>query len=607
MAQIPFSPPQTQAALQNPVRFPDQRLQEYARGQQPTGQVTPQMAQQEMMARGNERQAFQRQQAMQNNPANSPTIFQQKDMELQQKAQQLAAMGQQIQQKEQQLGLLGALMAKKEQDLAAREQGIGALPIRPDMFTAMDGGIVFSGGGGVKGYAGPDGLSLVRGNIDDEARALDQLRVDRILEERKRKEDLERLEFLERVAPEAAEKMLRDNPSLRSSAPSTIESSAPSTTKDDKKGGDKKGPSTTGPAGQAPASRNEIEDSITKYMGRMAPYMATPSEVAEARSGIAGSLGRTAKAAEEARPLEGKAREEMEQGERERLAKEYGEYAAGRTGRREKVAEALRGQKPELIDYLGAMAEGGPGKTLAETLSRAVPGTTKLRAEQKAREMAAAKFMAEAEELDAKADLAERRGQTTAARAFSDRADQLKSRVFEIQERAEKGVREGLGYLAQSVMDESKRNAEIAAKGYGAEFDEGSRIRIAEATARAQAKYREPNPTIALFNVLRDPKASDSDKAAAMAILGKGRQPHTPADEIKALQFADSLSMDDPRLQKYLSEDVIKGIAAGGKNLKDPKLLSAVQSARNAIARDILSRSTTAIPEADDILKRKTP
>ncbi len=65
--------------------------------------------------------------------------------------------------------------------------------------------------------------------------------------------------------------------------------------------------------------------------------------------------------------------------------------------------------------------------------------------------------------------------------------------------------------------------------------------------------------------------------------------------------------MDDPRLQKYLSEDVIKGIAAGGKNLKDPKLLSAVQSARNAIARDILSRSTTAIPEADDLLKRKTP
>jgi hypothetical protein len=595
MAQIPFSPPQTQAALQNPVRFPDQRLQQYARGQQPTGQVTPQMAQQEMATRGQERQAFQRQQAMQNNPANSPTIFQQKDMEIQQAQQAL-------QQKEQQLGIVSALMAKQAQDLQTREQGIATLPTRPDMFTAMDGGIVFSGGGGVKGYAGPDGLSLVRGNIDDEARALDQLRVDRILGERKRKEDLERLEFLERVAPEAAEKMLRDNPNLRPSAPSTIESSAPSTTKEDKKDEGKKGPSTTGSAGQTTPSRNELEDSVTKYMGRMAPYMTTPSEVAEARSGIAGSLGRTSSAAERARPLEGKAREEMEQGERERLAKEYGEYTAGRTGRREKVAEALRGQKPELIDYLGAMAEGGPGKTLAETLSRAVPGTTKLRAEQKAREMAAAKFRAEAEELDAKADLAERRGQTAAARAFSDQADQRRAREFEITERAEKATMQGLGALATSAMEESKRNAEIAARGYGAEIDEGSRIRIAEATAKAQAKYREPNPTMALFNVLRDPKASDSDKAAAMTILGKARQPHTPSDEIKALQFADSLSIDDPRLQKYLSEDVIKGIAAGGKNLKDPKLLSAVQSARNAVARDILSRSSTAIPTAESIL-----
>ena len=572
-----FDPMQTQAALQNKARFPDQKLQQYASGRppQPTGQVTPQMAGGELAQRGADRQAFQNEAAMQADPSGRPPVLAEKAM--------------QLQQQEQQLGMLAAMLAKKQQDLAAREQGIGALPIRPDMFTAMDGGIVFSRGGGVEGYAS-EGLVRGRGLL----RAISDL-------------------F---NAPSFEEGMARTKEGQAAKArsgagleyePSTIESSAPSTTKDDKKGEDKKGPSTTGPAGQAPASRNEIEDSITKYMGRMAPYMATPSEVAEARSGIAGSLGRTAKAAEEARPLEGKAREEMEQGERERLAKEYGEYAAGRAGRREKVAEALRGQKPELIDYLGAMAEGGPGRTLAETLSRAVPGTTKLRAEQKAREMAAAKFMAEAEELDAKADLAERRGQTAAARAFSDQADQRRARGFEITERAEKGVREGLGYLAQSVMDESKRNAEIAAKGYGAEFDEGSRIRIAEATARAQAKYREPNPTIALFNVLRDPKASDSDKAAAMTILGRGRQPHTPADEIKALQFADSLSMDDPRLQKYLSEDVIKGIAAGGKNLKDPKLLSAVQSARNAIARDILSRSTTAIPEADDILKRKTP
>ena len=50
------------------------------------------MAQQEMASRGQERQAFQRQQAMQNNPENSPTIFQQKDAEL---AQARAALQQQ--------------------------------------------------------------------------------------------------------------------------------------------------------------------------------------------------------------------------------------------------------------------------------------------------------------------------------------------------------------------------------------------------------------------------------------------------------------------------------------------------------------------------------
>jgi hypothetical protein len=159
MAQIPFPPggPQVQAALQNPARFPDQRLQQYAQGQQPTGQVPPPMAANELTIRNAQRQAASRQSAMQNNPQNSPTVFQQKDMELQQKAQQLAAMQQQMQQKmqqkEQQLGIAGALMAKKAQDLQAREQGIAALSLPQNMFTAMDGGIVFNGGGNVEGYA----------------------------------------------------------------------------------------------------------------------------------------------------------------------------------------------------------------------------------------------------------------------------------------------------------------------------------------------------------------------------------------------------------------------------------------------------------------------
>jgi hypothetical protein len=147
---IPFPPdgPQVQAAMS---KMPGGVLQNYAAGTpvQPTGQVTPGplgAAAGALNARGAMGAANQRQQAMNNKVSNS-TVFQQKDMELAQKAQQL-------QQKEQQLGVINALMAKKAQDLQARESmGVANLPIRPDMFTAMDGGIVFAGGGGVEGYA----------------------------------------------------------------------------------------------------------------------------------------------------------------------------------------------------------------------------------------------------------------------------------------------------------------------------------------------------------------------------------------------------------------------------------------------------------------------
>jgi hypothetical protein len=99
-----------------------------------------------LSARGAMGAASQRQNAM-NNKVSDSTIFQQKDMQIQQAMQAL-------QQKEQQLGVLGALMAKKAQDMQARESaGVGGLPLPENMFTAMDGGIVFAGGGDVEGYA----------------------------------------------------------------------------------------------------------------------------------------------------------------------------------------------------------------------------------------------------------------------------------------------------------------------------------------------------------------------------------------------------------------------------------------------------------------------
>jgi hypothetical protein len=202
---IPFPPdgPQVQAALQ---KVPTSQLQNYAAGRppQPTGQVTPGpmgAAAEALNARGAIGAANQRQQAMQNNPANSPTIFQQKDMELQQKAQQLAAMGQQIQQKEQQLGVLGALMAKKAQDMQARESmGVANLPVRPDMFTAMDGGIVFSGGGGVEGYA-RRGLVQDLGTLEDRtAEGFTERGIDRMVDEEEEDPLQRRIRNIEKAA-----------------------------------------------------------------------------------------------------------------------------------------------------------------------------------------------------------------------------------------------------------------------------------------------------------------------------------------------------------------------------------------------------------------------
>jgi len=319
-----FNPMQSQAAIQNPVRFPDQKLQQYAAGNppQPTGQVTPPMAGQELAQRGPARQAFQNQAAMQSDPKNSPTIYQQLLM----KEQMVNQQAQMMQQKEQQLGMAGAMLAKKAQDIAQRERGIAALSIRPDMFTAMNGGIVFSGGGRVQRF-------------DNGGMA------DRVAEG-----------FIERG-----------------------EVSPPSTT----------GSNATGIAENLALMRKKLAD-----IDKAEQEAILPKEEADA--------------------LRFKIKQEMQ--------KEYEEYTQGRGARQQKMEAALRGKAPDLGDYLGAMAAGGPGKTLAETLSRMVPGAFKLRADQQAREMAAAKYMAEAEEKAAQADLAERRGQRDAAARLGKRS-----------------------------------------------------------------------------------------------------------------------------------------------------------------------------------------
>jgi|APGre2960657404_1045060.scaffolds.fasta_scaffold35119_1 hypothetical protein len=388
MSQIPFNPMQSQAAIQNPARFPDQKLQQYAAGKppQPTGQVTPQMAGQELAQRGAERQAISRNAAMQNDPKNSPTIFQQ----LMMKEQMVNQQAQAIQQKEQQLGMAGAMLSKKAQDLAERERGIAALPMRPDMFTAMDGGIVFRQGGGVQGFKGGGDMSA------------------RIAEGFTEREDE---------------------------------------------------PSTLGSSGVSP---NDLMALIRKRM----------ESIDEA---------------EKTAMLSSEEKELMRFKNTQAMQKEYDEYARGRGERQQKVADALKGRAPDLGDYLGAMAAGGPGKTLAETLSRMVPGAAKLRTEYQAREMAAAKFLAEAEEKAAQADLAEKRGQRDVAAKLLQDEQTLRLKAFEIKQGAARTGIQGLAAMQESQdrqASETRRAQEAAAT---RAFEE-QKYREAPGRARAQAE-----------------------------------------------------------------------------------------------------------------------
>jgi hypothetical protein len=512
-----FNPMQSQAALQNPARFPDQKLQQYAAGKppQPSGQVTSDMAQQELASRGQERQAAQRQQAMQNNPKNSPTIY-----------QQLMMKEQAIQQKEQQLGMASEMMNRKAQELAERERGIGALPIRSDMFTAMDGGIVFSGGGAVQRFDGRQGSTV--GFLADPRSQMYTNAGENVVEEAKAK--LARLESLlpTTSSEQARTALLTEIASLRntvskySRVPSTTGEPeptiyAPEPKKEGKKDEGKKSPSTTG-ATSLPNLGDITSGLYDKYMGRMAPFMATPADVAESRAGIRGQLAGVSSAAEQARPLGSsgmspndlmalirKRMESIDEAEKtamlspeekelmrfkntQEMQKEYDEYARGRGERQQKVAEAIRGKDPEVLDFLMAMAAGGPGKTLAETLSRMVPGAAKLRVEQQAREMAAAKFLAEAEEKAAQADLAEKRGQRDVAAKLLQDEQALRLKAFEIKQGAARTGIQGLAAMQESQDRQASetRRAQEAAERQALEL---RKYEEAPERAKAQAEY----------------------------------------------------------------------------------------------------------------------
>ena len=354
MAYTPLSPSGVANALQNVAKFPDSRLQQYAAGRppQPTGQVQPGptgQAAQELNARGMQRQAAQRQQAMQNNPANSPTIFQQKDMELQQKAQQ-------IQQKEQQLGLLGALMAKKAQDMQARDTaGIGSLPL--DTFNAMDGGIVFNGGGRVKGYSGEDDESVVRRIDASKLPRFDPLAPSKEVSD-EQKEMLmmfgKRLgEGLQKQAALRKEAYLKDTPPKEEKKEDTGRRDSGKTN------------TSSGVAGL------DIE-------GRMRRGLASVRGESDKQERLVSDIQRNLEEQYEAidkSNLSDAQKEAARKKVTDAMQAEYAEYTTGRESRQKAVADALRGKKPGMFAGIASALPSG-NVSLADVLAGAAKGVT---------------------------------------------------------------------------------------------------------------------------------------------------------------------------------------------------------------------------------------
>ena len=527
---IPFPPggPQVQAALQNPARFPDQRLQQYAQGQQPTGQVPPPMAANELTIRNAQRQAASRQSAMQNNPQNSPTVFQQKDMELQQKAQQLAAMQQQMQQqmqqKEQQLGVVGALMAKKAQDLQARERGVAALPTPQDMFTAMDGGIVFNGGGRVQRFNGLGGSKVTLGGKTwDELTAYEAEPASSMGEligglfsrggkkrDPRTGEPITLGEFLK-----LAEQDDSRVPSIAGEPEPTVYA------KETKKSTRATTPSTTS-AAKAGIGSLPNRPSFEQNLETLRPYLErSPEETLYSRA-LVDTFKQIEAAVKTGKISEEDAKKIMEAKKAE-LATQYQEYTKGRGERMEKIRSSLEGEAPSVWSKLAAgLPTDTRGMRLGTGIASIAKGYVGKEDEYEKRKREAAKYMAEVEELNAKADLLEKRGQTDAAERARDAAEKRAKEGAALEVTGLQAKASGVQSLLTPATTERGRIATAAGQLLGAELDEESKKRL----LAEQAKYREPRePNIqnTLFNILRNPNASEADKSAVMMFLGKGK------------------------------------------------------------------------------------
>lgn len=496
MAYTPLSPSGVASALQNVAKFPDSRLQQYAAGRppQPTGQVQPGptgQAAQELNARGMQRQAAQRQQAMQNDPANSPTIFQQKDMELQQKEQQ-------IQQKEQQLGLLGALMAKKAQDMQARDTaGIGSLPL--DTFNKFDGGIVFSGGGGVKGYSGEDEESVVRKIDASKLPRFDPLAPSREVSDEQKYALLRWGQMLgDAKTKEAAlrrEAYLKDVP--------------PKEEKKEDTGRRDSGKTNTSSVG----TNVDIEGRMRRGL---ASVRGESDEQKRLVSDIQRNLDEQYKAIDESNLTDAQ-KEAARKKVTDAMQAEYGEYTKGRESRQKAVADALRGEKPGMFAGIASALPSGRS-SFADVLSGAAKGVTAERSRYRDADKEAALYMARAQEESAKADMLEKRGQRAEAQVAEDRAQRLMNEAATRRMQALGVKKEGIAALLQREDAQQAIERAIAEKAVTAQLDYDTKVQLERLKASLQPKEVSfYNQVLAAFNS-GDPKRIQAAKDTLSAM-----------------------------------------------------------------------------------------
>ena len=492
MAYTPLPPSGVVNALQNIANFPDKRLRQYAAGdpQQPTGQVQPGptgQAAQELNTRGIQRQAAQNNQAMQNDPSKGPTTFQR----IQQKEQEL-------QQKEQQLGLLGALIAKKAQDMQARDTaGVASLPL--DTFNKFDGGIVFSGGGGVKGYSGEDEESLVRKIDASKLPRFDPLAPSKEVSDEQKYALLRWGQMLgDAKTKEAA---LRREAYLKDKAP-----------KEEKKED----------TGRRDSGKTNTSSGVAglDIEGRIRRGLASVRGESDEQKRLVGDVQRNLdeqyKAIDESNLTDAQ-KEAARKKVTDAMQAEYGEYTKGRESRQKAVADALRGEKPGMFAGIASALPSGKA-SFADVLAGAAKGVTAERGRYRDADKEAALYMARAQEESARADMLEKRGQRAEAQAAEDRAQRLMNEAATRKMQALGVKKEGIAALLQREDSQQAIERAIAEKAITAQLDYETKVQLERLKASLQPKEVSfYNQVLAAFNS-GDPKRIQAAKDTLSAM-----------------------------------------------------------------------------------------